>query len=126
MSGAWVNLDDNTIKNIFWVIGGFASSFIALTLGFWIGIAASMIVALVITSLLKVTFHDYSITAKDILLYITSIIAWSSIGSAISPLLAIGPLGWITIIMLLSSALLLDFVIIHSRILNRRSKVIYV
>jgi uncharacterized membrane protein len=115
-------LDSPEFKNLIWVIGGIISALIALTFGFWIGLLISILVGITLNLIIGNDLDNF----KSILLYLSSLIAWTATGAGIAAtygLLSLGivaPVILLIIVMLIVPLFILDLVLIHASIDNKK------
>lgn len=113
------------LKFITWVIASIVSAITAIKYHFWHGALATILIGVMVVTIQKIIDASYSISFRDIALYITSVIAWTSVGGAFGPLISFGPAGWIALAMLILSVVLLDIVMTYAYIRKKEFNFIY-
>jgi hypothetical protein len=96
---------------------------IALTMGFWLGILGSIVSGAYFTLIYKLLNRDSDISLSEVLLFITSVVAWTAIGAGISAAATVsGFAGLLAVMMLTLAVVLLDLIIVFA---YRMTKVFY-
>ncbi len=122
-----LQVDPNaTRKDMILFLAIMGSAVGALILPFWVGLFATLLISAAATAAVKYLDGNLSsLSSKEALMYVLDVVAWTAIGGGIAALAVAGApflLSLIILTMILFPLILMDFILIHSRLTYKNHK----